>query len=102
CSGTIQLTPGRPPAADLRAPLDEAMRLSIAALKTGQPFLWLHTWTPPDSVDPESRMDIAAAVTIGTPKPMDMTIASELIAGAGRFALWGESEDDSFSLENGL
>lgn len=100
--GTIRLLAGQPPLIDLRATLDDTVQFDIGSLHLTEPFIWMHTVMPPETPTPESRMELAAKLMIGTPNPMAMIISTELLANFGEFVFRGFCEDESFSLANGL
>lgn len=101
--GTVQLAKEKkPPTIDLRAELDPTLTFELGSFKLVKAFIWLRTVEPRGMDEPVSRMELAGTISIGSPKPMSMTISTELVADASGFVFVGESEDQSFSLGNGL
>lgn len=101
--GTIALARGgRPPQIDLRGTLDPNLTFELGSFRLTDTFLRMRTALTPENGETVTRMELAGTISIGSPKPMAMTIATELVAGIEEFVFIGESEDRSFSLGNGL
>lgn len=106
-SGTVALGPT--PTVDLRVKLAR-LPFALGAIAPASVFLWLHTTGDPTldpespdadpSLEPESVLELAVTTAVGKPDPIDVTIATPILAGAGGLTLRAVSPNAS--LANGV